>query len=343
LALLECGDAHVVHDHADTGRPLGFRRGRMTVRNRTFIWLRHSPDAALVDRIRYWGDHLFSALYYIGVFVSRPRQIHNLTYAFGLVAGVIEYGTAPPQYSEPPARREYRVDLKPWEKGPREEAPPVRRATLAVVPSLGSMASAPQGAPPGRRIANRDGGLDARLRSRVLLSALVCVVPPTLLLGLGRLVFAGRLFWLLLAAALLRLVILGRAGELLCVLVAVSPLMALLRQFAFYNVVIAVFGFGSSSQPIAPDCHRGHLPRMSLFVALAAAMSLYWMLSFVLTNSYISSFRVFELVLAVYVTLLISAKPAMLAAALRGFIPPPARPGSRWCRTSARWRPSVLA
>lgn len=116
-ALLQCGDAHVVHDHAETGRPLGFGRGRMTVRNRTFIWRRHNPDVGLADRLRYWCDHLFSAFYYASVFARRPRQLHNLTYAFGLVMGIVEYGFAPPRYVEPAARRTYRVDLKSLDEG----------------------------------------------------------------------------------------------------------------------------------------------------------------------------------------------------------------------------------
>lgn len=117
FSLLECGDAHVVHDHAETGRPLGFERGRMTARNRTFIWRRHNPDVAIADRVRYWGDHLFAALYHVGFFVSRPRRLHNLTYAFGLIVGVVESWVAPPRYVEPPARREYRADLKALDEG----------------------------------------------------------------------------------------------------------------------------------------------------------------------------------------------------------------------------------
>ena len=123
--LLECGDAHVVHDHADSGRPLGFERGRMTVRNRTFVFRRHSPDASTANRLRYWGDHLFSALYYTAVFVSRPRQLYNLTYALGLVAGVVECGLAPPRYVEPAARREYAADFQDLDEGdgPRGSLP----------------------------------------------------------------------------------------------------------------------------------------------------------------------------------------------------------------------------
>src|SRR5690606_24729970 len=33
-----CGDAHVLHNHAPSGRPPRFAHGRMAVRNRFFIW-----------------------------------------------------------------------------------------------------------------------------------------------------------------------------------------------------------------------------------------------------------------------------------------------------------------
>lgn len=115
--LLECGDAPVVHDHAETGRPLGFERGLMTVRNRTLIWKRHNPNVRIADRVRYWLDHLFSAAYHAVFFVSQPRQSHNLTYALGILAGVAECLVAPPRYVEPAAQREYRVDLKPLGDG----------------------------------------------------------------------------------------------------------------------------------------------------------------------------------------------------------------------------------
>src|SRR5262249_58127541 len=58
--LLWCGDAHVRHLHAGGGRPDWYAKGRMEVRNRFFIWKRHSPDAALSDRLRFWMDTLFS-------------------------------------------------------------------------------------------------------------------------------------------------------------------------------------------------------------------------------------------------------------------------------------------
>jgi GT2 family glycosyltransferase len=113
FSLLECGDAHVVHDHAETGRPLGFERGRMTVRNRTFIWRRHNSEVRIADRIRYWGDHVFSVLYHTGFFLTHPIQLHNLTYAIGVTTGVLEYFFRRLRYAEPQPRTQYTIQLQP--------------------------------------------------------------------------------------------------------------------------------------------------------------------------------------------------------------------------------------
>ncbi|MGA7990084.1 MAG: O-antigen ligase family protein [Thermoanaerobaculia bacterium] len=189
-------------------------------------------------------------------------------------------------------------------------------------PAFRPASSAPLEHRPARKVARNAKAREAGLKGRVVLSTLVCGVPPAVLLGTGQLTAAGRLFWLLLAAVLVRLVILGRAGELLCILVATSPLVALFREFAFYNVVVAVFALGVLFAAYrAPAVTRSVIRGCPLFVALALAMSLYWCLSFVLTGSYTQNFRMFELILAVLATLLIQTKPEMPAAALAGLIP----------------------
>lgn len=195
-------------------------------------------------------------------------------------------------------------------------------AAFPSTPAFGPNSAASPGGRSAREIARGPGATETRLKGRVLLSTLVCAVPPAVLLSTGQVNAAGRLFWLLLAAVLVRLVILGRAGELLCVLVAVSPLIALLREFAFYNVVAAVFATGVLfAARRAPVVTRAAMRGCPLFVALAAAMSLYWCLSFVLTGSYSQNFRVFELILAALAMLLIEVKPEMRAAAVSGLIP----------------------
>ncbi|WP_040546510.1 glycosyltransferase family 2 protein [Pedosphaera parvula] len=108
--LVICGDALVDHHHQDTGgRPSGFPRGRMAVRNRYFIWKRHSPEAGMMDCIRFWGDHLLIFCYYLLGFCRHPSQGYYLSYTFGTLYGAIESLITPPHYEEPPAKKEFEV------------------------------------------------------------------------------------------------------------------------------------------------------------------------------------------------------------------------------------------
>lgn len=105
--LLECGDALVDHNHAEGGRPDGFARGKMVFRNRYFIWQRHSPDARLQDRIRFWADHVLVFGYYLAGFVTRPWRLYFFGYAAGTLWGALLCLISPPHYEEPVARRQY--------------------------------------------------------------------------------------------------------------------------------------------------------------------------------------------------------------------------------------------
>lgn len=114
--LVICGDALVDHHHQDTGgRPSGFPRGRMVVRNRYFIWKRHSPEAGIKDGIRFWGDHLLIFLYNLLGFCRHPSQQYFLSYAFGIFYGFIESLIVPPHYEEPPAKKQFEVRLHDFE------------------------------------------------------------------------------------------------------------------------------------------------------------------------------------------------------------------------------------
>ena len=113
LKLLWCGDAHVNHFHVPVGRPSSFRKGRMEVRNRFFIWKRYSSQARYADRIRFWLDigYIFSVD--LVSFLIRPRQVWNLSHATGVAAAVVECLLRPPRYDEPGAARQYEFTLVP--------------------------------------------------------------------------------------------------------------------------------------------------------------------------------------------------------------------------------------
>jgi glycosyltransferase involved in cell wall biosynthesis len=110
--LLWCGDAHVNHFHATADRPAAFQKGRMEVHNRFFIWKRHSQDATLSIRIRFWLDILYVFAYDLVSSVARPGQPSYLQHALGVGLGAAEYIFSPPRYREPPAMREYQLSLE---------------------------------------------------------------------------------------------------------------------------------------------------------------------------------------------------------------------------------------
>lgn len=111
--LLVCGDARLDHHHAAGGRPKGFAMGKMSVRNRYFIWKRHSPNCRVIDNMRFWLDHALMIVYNAASFLLRPWRPYNLCYAAGTCAGIVNCLISPPRHEEPPARRVYEVA---WEE-----------------------------------------------------------------------------------------------------------------------------------------------------------------------------------------------------------------------------------
>jgi len=108
--LLWCGDAPVGHYHAGGGRPDPRWKGRMEVRNRFFIWKRHTPEASWGDRVRFWADIVYILAWDLVLAVARWDPSH-LDHAAGVAGGAIECIVRPPRYVEPPVRREYDVDF----------------------------------------------------------------------------------------------------------------------------------------------------------------------------------------------------------------------------------------
>ncbi|MBA4147190.1 MAG: glycosyltransferase family 2 protein [Verrucomicrobia bacterium] len=110
--LLVCGDARVDHHHADSGRPAGIARGQMAVRNRYFIWRRHSPDPGAKNQFLFWMDHVLMTAYYTASFLVRPWRPYYLGFATGTTKGLIECLVSPPRHQESPARSEYAFNLR---------------------------------------------------------------------------------------------------------------------------------------------------------------------------------------------------------------------------------------
>ncbi|MGD0775200.1 MAG: glycosyltransferase [Candidatus Solibacter sp.] len=105
--LVWCGDAHVKHNKAQSGRPAGYALGLMDVRNRYFLWKRHRPRAGFVDRLRFWLDiGLVVALDLVRA-CSGPGRRHALAHAAGLTRASLGCLISAPGYQEPPAARQY--------------------------------------------------------------------------------------------------------------------------------------------------------------------------------------------------------------------------------------------
>lgn len=106
-SIVWCGDARVEHYHAPSGRPTSFAKGTMEVRNRHFIWKRHTPVAKWSDRLRFWLDIMLLFVVDLGSFCRRPSQIYHLSHAAGLITGALTAIFAPSRYKEPPPRKQF--------------------------------------------------------------------------------------------------------------------------------------------------------------------------------------------------------------------------------------------
>lgn len=160
-----------------------------------------------------------------------------------------------------------------------------------------------------------------RVENRVLVQTLVCCVPAAALLAVGSAQLAGWVFWGTLAVLALRLLLSRRVDELLCLVLAVAPLVNLLRGFAFYNVVGALYGGAVLLRFLrSPQGLRPLVVRYPLIPWLGAYLSVYWLLSYVLTGRYDVNFRVFEMLAAVVAVVIVARRPELIAAALRGLV-----------------------
>jgi glycosyltransferase involved in cell wall biosynthesis/GT2 family glycosyltransferase len=107
--ILWSGDARCIHEHTAAGRPDSYRKGRMEVRNRYFIWKRHTPQPGLANRLRVWLDFGYLFALDLAGFVVHPWAGGSLQHAAGVASGALSCWLSPPRYDEPPARREFEV------------------------------------------------------------------------------------------------------------------------------------------------------------------------------------------------------------------------------------------
>jgi len=107
--LVCCGDARILHLPAEHGRPVSYARGVMEMRNRYFIWKRHTPHPAPRHRVSFWADTALLVAMDAAWFCRRPWQWQPLGHAAGTLREMIRCLRRPPRFEEPPARREYEL------------------------------------------------------------------------------------------------------------------------------------------------------------------------------------------------------------------------------------------
>ncbi|HEX7361423.1 MAG TPA: glycosyltransferase [Bryobacteraceae bacterium] len=105
--VLWCGSARLTHHPAPGGRPPGFTRGRMDLRNRLFIRRRFFPNAPFRASIRFWADALLLIALDLILYGRHPRNTFLLRHAAGLLFASFEGFLSPPTATEPPACRRY--------------------------------------------------------------------------------------------------------------------------------------------------------------------------------------------------------------------------------------------
>ncbi len=105
--ILCCGEARILHLPASHGRPVSYTRGRMEMRNRYFIWKRHTPRPAPRYAASFWLDTALLVVMDLAWFCARPWKVQPLGHAVGTLSEMVRCLTRPPRFEEPPARREY--------------------------------------------------------------------------------------------------------------------------------------------------------------------------------------------------------------------------------------------
>ncbi len=109
--ILCCGDAGILHLPGAGGRPMSYRRGVMEMRNRYFIWKRHSPHPGARFVWAFWLDTAFLIAMDLAWFCVRPWRFEPLGHARGTLTEMVRCLALPPAFEEPPARREYVLEV----------------------------------------------------------------------------------------------------------------------------------------------------------------------------------------------------------------------------------------
>ena len=158
-------------------------------------------------------------------------------------------------------------------------------------------------------------------RRTLLIQVVLCAIPASVFLGFGKVIYAGIYFWVTLAIAVIRLLILGHRKQLLCLLIALVPLINLLREISLYNTVSMIFALALIVNIVAePKRILDIVRRSPVVMGLIVFVVIYYALSFIFTLRYVTNLRMFELVFSALAILLVGRNRQMLGFALLGLV-----------------------
>ncbi|HEY7863438.1 MAG TPA: hypothetical protein VIE39_07255, partial [Thermoanaerobaculia bacterium] len=145
----------------------------------------------------------------------------------------------------------------------------------------------------------------------------LCVLPAAALLAAGRPELAGYVFWGSFGLVAAALVVLRRSDEFAALAIALAPAVNLLRDLAFYNVVVAV---GAVAVLLAATIRKEELAARLREIRgvriLAIFAAFYYVLSFLFTQDYSVNLRIFELVSGIVLILFLTRRQGLLAPTL---------------------------
>jgi hypothetical protein len=160
-----------------------------------------------------------------------------------------------------------------------------------------------------------------RTRLYLLLQVFLCAIPSSVLFALGKAQLAGVCFWVAIGLILARLIALHRPDQVLILLVALVPFIELFRQAAFYNVVVFLFGAAVGYVGLAlPSILLSAVGNRPLVVKLIIFVTIYYLISLIITGAYEVRLRDFELVFVAVAVLVLSRRRELLITALQGVL-----------------------
>jgi hypothetical protein len=155
----------------------------------------------------------------------------------------------------------------------------------------------------------------------ILIQSAAITIPCAALVATGNVRVAAVLMWGMLALMAMRYVLLNRMERLACLLIAVAPMVNLLRGALFYSGVPLLFT-GVLILYLMLDYSRcaKSLRNCSPVVWLLSVAGIYYAISFLITGEFRSNIRVLSLVCSAAIVVIIANRPGLLWQGLVGLV-----------------------